>query len=165
LRHPGFRHQFDSDNPVNSDPELAKKKSHWLDVTALARIEATSEDSRYPIKSAFEEDGHGWRAAEVGEQTIHLLFDEPRRIRRIWLCFIEPDTERTQEFTLRWSTDQSDPLRPLIQQQWNFSPTGSIIQIEDHEVNLYGVWMLQLIIRPEIKRGPAVATIASWRLA
>jgi hypothetical protein len=53
----------------------------------------------------------------------------------------------------------------LIQQQWNFNPTGSIIQIEDHEVNLYGVWMLHLIVRPEIKRGPAVATIASWRLA
>jgi hypothetical protein len=150
---------------VNYDRELVKKKSHWLDVKALARVEATSEDSRYPINSAFEEDGHGWRAIEVGEQTIRLVFDEPRRIQRIWLCFIEPDTERTQEFTLQWSTDQTDALRPLIQQQWNFNPTGSIIQIEDHEVNLYGVWMLHLIVRPEIKRGPAVATIASWRLA
>jgi hypothetical protein len=150
---------------VNCDRELVKKKSCWLDVKALARVEATSEDSRYPINSAFEEDGHGWRAVEVGEQTIQLVFDEPRRIRRIWLCFIEPDTERTQEFTLRWSTDQTDPLRPLIQQQWNFSPTESIIQVEDHEVNLYGVWMLHLVVRPEIKRGTAVATIASWRLA
>jgi hypothetical protein len=70
-----------------------------------------------------------------------------------------------QEFTLQWSTDQTDALRPLIQQQWNFSPTGSIIQIEDHEVNLYGVWKLHLIVRPEIKRGSAVTTIASWRLA
>jgi hypothetical protein len=26
---------------------------------------------------------------------------------------LEPDTERTQEFTLQWSTDQSDALRPL----------------------------------------------------
>jgi hypothetical protein len=52
----------------------------------------------------------------------------------LWICFIEPDTERTQEFTLQWSTDQTDALRPLIQQQWNFNPTGSIIQIEDHEV-------------------------------
>ena len=149
----------------NNDRESVKKESSWIDVKALARVEATSEDSRYPIASAFEEDGHGWRAVEVGEQTIQLVFDEPRRIRRIWLCFIESDTERTQEFTLQWSTDQTDTLRPLIQQQWNFSPTGSIIQIEDHEVNLYGVWMLHLIVRPEIKRGPAVATIARWRLA
>jgi hypothetical protein len=66
---------------------------------------------------------------------------------------------------IKHSTDQTDALRPLIQQQWNFSPTGTIIQIEDHKVNLYGVWMLQLIIRPVINRGPAVATMASWRLA
>ena len=78
---------------MNSDPELGRSKSCWLDVTALARVEATSEDSRYPIKSAFEEDGHGWRAVEVGEQTIKLVFDEPRRIQRAWLCFIEPDTD------------------------------------------------------------------------
>jgi hypothetical protein len=145
--------------------ELVKKKLPWIDVKVLARVEATSEDSRYPINSAFEEDGHGWRAVEVGEQTIQIVFDEPRRVQRIWLCFIEPDIERTQEFTLRWSTNQTDPLRPLIQQQWNFSPSGSIIQIEDHEVNLYGVCRFHLIIRPEIKRDPAVATIASWRLA
>jgi hypothetical protein len=149
----------------NSDPELGKKKSCWLNVKALARVEATSEDSRYPIKSAFEEDGYSWRAVEVGEQTIQLVFDEPRRIQRIWLCFIETDIERTQEFTLQWSTDHADALRPLIQRQWNFSPTGSIIQIEDHEVDLFGVRMLHLVVRPEIERSPAVATIASWRLA
>jgi hypothetical protein len=140
--------QFSKTEPSFSkrDP---KQRIHSL-LFYEARVEATSEDSRYPIDSAFEEDGHGWRAVEVGEQTIQLVFDEPRRIQRIWLCFIEPDTERTQEFTLQWSTDQTDALRPLIQQQWNFSPTGSTIQIEDHEVNLYGVWMLHLIVRPEI---------------
>ena len=66
--------------------ELVETESSWIDVKTLARVEATSEDSRYPIKSAFEEDGHGCRAVEVGEQTIQLVFDEPRRIRRIWLC-------------------------------------------------------------------------------
>ena len=56
-------------------------------------------------------------------------------------------------------------MRPLIQQEWNFSPTGSIIQFEDYEVDLDGVQMLQLIVSPETKRGAAVATMASWRLA
>jgi hypothetical protein len=150
---------------TNSHPVLPKKKTSWLDVKAFARIEATSEDSRYPIESAFEEDGHGWRAVEVGEQTIRLVFDEPQRIQRIRLCFIEPDTERTQQFTLQWSTDHAGALRPLIQQQWNFSPTESMIQIEEYEVDLSGVRLLQLVVSPEIERGPAVATIASWRLA
>ena len=63
--------------------ELVETESSWIDVKTLARVEATSEDSRYPINSAFEEDGHGWRAVEVGEQTIQLVFDEPRWIRRI----------------------------------------------------------------------------------
>jgi hypothetical protein len=56
-------------------------------------------------------------------------------------------------------------INVTVPAQWNFNPAGSIMQIEDHEVNLYGVWMLHLIVRPEIKRVPAVATIASWRLA
>jgi hypothetical protein len=53
----------------------------------------------------------------------------------------------------------------LFQQQWNFSPSGSTIQTEDYEVELRGVWMIQLVIDPDISGGPAVATLESWRLA
>jgi hypothetical protein len=150
----------------SSDTELAPEKASWLDVSAMARVEVTSEDSQYPIESAFAEgDQRGWRAAERGKQSIRLFFDEPKRIRRIWLRFIELHGERTQQFTLQWSKDKTDALRPLFQQQWNFSPSGSTRQIEDYQVELNGVWMLQLDIDPDIARGPAVATLASWRLA
>jgi hypothetical protein len=145
--------------------EPQNEGSEWLDIKALARVEATSEDSRYPIESAFEEDGQGWRAAEVGEQAIRLIFDEPQRIQRIRLCFQEPDTERTQQFTLHWSSDQTATPRPLLRQQWDFCPPGSMIQIEDYEVDLCGVRVLQLIVSPEIRRGPAIATLVSWHLA
>ena len=111
-------------------PEMQKQKSSWLDVKAIARVEVTSEDSRYPIESAFDEDGHGWRSAEIGEQTITLVFDQPQRIQLIRLCFVDTDTERTQRFTLQWSTDHSDALRRLVQQEWNFSPSGSTTEIE-----------------------------------
>jgi hypothetical protein len=73
--------------------------------------------------------------------------------------------ERTQQFTLQWSKDKTDALRPLFQQQWNFSPSGSTSQIEDYKVQLDGVWMLQLVIDPDISRGTAVATLEKWRLA
>ena len=149
---------------TNYDLEQPEELS-WLDVKRLARLEATSEDSRYPVESAFEEDGEGWRAAEVGKQSIKLVFDEPQRIQRIRLCFLELDAERTQEFTLHWSTDHIAPLRPLVRRQWNFSPTGSIAQIEEYEVDLDGVRTLQLIVSPEIKSIPAIATLISWRLA
>jgi hypothetical protein len=150
----------------SSDTELSPEKASWLDVSAIAQVEVTSEDSQHPIEAAFaEEDRRGWRASERGKQTIRLFFDEPQRIRRIWLRFIELHEERTQQFTLQWSKDKNDALRPLFQQQWNFSPSGSTSQIEDYEVELDGVWMLQLVIDPDISRGPAVATLASWRLA
>jgi hypothetical protein len=136
----------------------------WLNVKALARFEATSEDSRYPIESVFEEHGQGWRAVEVGEQAIRLIFDEPQRIKRIRLCFQEPDTERTQQFTLHWSTDNTPTPRPLVRQQWDFNPPASVMQIEEYEVDLNGVRMLQLVVSPEIKRGPAIATLVSWHL-
>ena len=150
---------------TSSGPELEKQRASWLDVKSIARAEVTSEDSRYPIESAFEQDGHGWRSAEIGEQTIKLIFDQPQRIRQIRLCFIDTDTERTQQFTLQWSTDYSGALRPLFRQQWNFSPNGSTIEIEDYEVDLKGVRMLQLVINPEIGSGAAIATIASWHIA
>jgi hypothetical protein len=148
------------------DQELAPQKGSWLDVSALAQVEVTSEDPLYPIESAFSEgDKRGWRASERGKQTIRLVFDEPQSIRRIQLRFIELHAERTQQFTLQWSKEQGDTLRPLFQQQWNFSPSGSTIQTEDYEVELRGVWMIQLVIDPDISGGPAVATLESWRLA
>lgn len=66
---------------------------------------------------------------------------------------------------IAWSTGSTSALKQLIQQQWNFSPTGSIIQIEDYEVDLNSVRMLQLIVSPEINSGPAVATLVSWHIA
>ena len=149
-----------------ADTELASEKGSWLDVGAIAQVEVTSEDPLYPIEAAFTDgDKRGWRAAEPGKQTIRLFFDEPQRIRRILLRFVDLHAERTQQFTLQWSKDKSDALRPLFQQQWNFSPSGSTSQIEDYEVDLDGVWMLQLVIDPDISKGPAVASLASWRLA
>jgi hypothetical protein len=148
-----------------SDPELAPEKASWLDVSRIAQVEVTSEDVQYPIESAFVEgDQRGWRATERGKQTIRLFFDEPQRIRRIWLRFIELHRERTQQFSLQWSKDKNDALRPLFQQQWNFSPSGSTNQIEDYQVELDGVWMLQLDIDPDIAREQAAATLANWRL-
>ena len=64
----------------------------------------------------------GWRAAESGTQTIRLIFDEPQRLTRIALVFEETETERTQEFVLRWSGDGGRSFREIVRQQWNFSP-------------------------------------------
>jgi hypothetical protein len=150
--------------PTSADLRRIKAKPSWLDVKTLSRIEVTSEDSRYPIQSAFERDGHGWRAVEVGEQTIRLIFDEPQRIKRIQLCFMESDVERTQQFTLHWSPDQMGEMRPLIEREWNFSPAGSTVEIETYEADLTGVRILQLVVSPGSGSGNDVATMASCRI-
>jgi hypothetical protein len=77
------------------------------------------------------------RACEPGDQQIRLIFDEPVSVGRIQGRFDEPATERTQEFTLRWSAAW-EASTDIIRQQWNFSPGGPTTELEDHIVNLAG---------------------------
>ncbi len=98
----------------------------WLDLGRLAVVEVTSEEKEYPVESAWAvAEGRGWRAAASGAQTIRLIFDEPQRLTRISLVFEESETERTQEFVLRWSGDGGRSFREIVRQQWNFSPPNA----------------------------------------
>jgi len=138
----------------------------WLDLERLAQVEITSEDADYPIDSALiPGTGSGWRAAQSGEQTIRLLFDEPLRLARIHLVFHEGERERTQEFVLRWSSDGGQSYRELVRQQYNFSPPDVAREVEDYDVDLDGVTALELKIVPDISRGSARASLAQLRLA
>jgi len=139
---------------------------HWLNLQEIAEVEITSEDASRPIESALiPGEGPGWRAAEPGTQTIRLLFDHPQRLQRIHLDFLEPETERTQEYVLRWSPDRGQSFRDIVRQQWNFSPSGITAETEDHRVDLSGVTVLELGITPEISGRPAFASLARLRLA
>jgi hypothetical protein len=103
--------------------------------------------------------------AMPGKQTIRLLFLDPQRLRRICLKFADSTTERTQEFTLRWSPDGGQSFREIVRQHWNFSPRGTTCETEDHRVDLSGVTVLELSIIPDISGGSARASLAQWRLA
>src|SRR6516162_6750385 len=77
----------------------------WLDLEQIATVEVTSEDTGFPIDSVFRLDSSpGWRASQKGEQLIRIIFDRPLSVHHIQLCFLEPELERTQEFTIRWSS-------------------------------------------------------------
>jgi hypothetical protein len=137
----------------------------WLDLEQIATVEVTSEDPSFPIESAFAPDGGpGWRASRGGEQQIRIVFDQPVSVHRMELRFDETGCERTQEFTLRWSSERGGAAREIVRQQWNFSPTGSTTEIEHYVVDLAVVSVLELAIRPDLHRPEAVATLASWRL-
>jgi len=139
----------------------------WLHVEGLAEVEVSSEALAYPVEGALlPEPSAGWRASGPGPQTIRLHFRPPQRLTRIWLCFVESEMERTQEYTLRWSPDYGESFHPIVRQQWNFSPHGATREIEDHYVELPSVAMLELKIIPDIRIGTkAVASLAQWRLA
>src|ERR1700722_2983340 len=128
----------------------------WLNLDGAAVDEVTSEEKEYPVESALI-SGEMRRAADSGTQTIRLIFDEPQRLTRIALFFEETETERTQEFVLRWSPDGGRSVREIVRQQWNFSPRNTIREVEEYQVDLSGVNVLELVIVPDISGGAAHA--------
>jgi len=150
--------------PAHQETELPDLE--WLNVEGLAEVEITSEDVAHPIEFALLPDQvSGWRAAESGKQSIRLIFDQPQTLQRIWLHFVDNDTERTQEYVLRWSSDGGQSFREIVRQQWNFSPEGATSETEELNVALTGVTVIELSIIPDISGGDAFASLAQLRLA
>ena len=156
------RKQLIAFNPTSTRPS----DQTWLDVESKALVEVTSEANGYPIESALiGEVESGWRAAKPGAQMIRLVFDEPQRLRHIFLVFEDTENTRTQEFVLRWSPDGGHSLREIVRQQWNFSPPSSVREVEDYAVELSAVTVLELTIVPDKSGGEARASLMSLRLA
>ena len=150
-----------SPTPASEPPS----SSTWLDVEHKALVEVTSEENGFPIESALLGVEGGWRAADAGPQTIRLIFDEPQRLSRIWLVFEDSENVRTQEFVLRWSSDNGSSFREIVRQQWNFSPPDSIREAEGYAVELSAVRALELVIVPDKSSGAARASLASFHVA
>jgi hypothetical protein len=147
-------------------PSVSPSGQAWLDVERMASVEVTSEENGYPIEFALlGAENRGWRAASSGTQTIRLIFDEPQNFKRIWLVFEDSENTRTQEFVLRWSPDSGHSFREIVRQQWNFSPSESVREVEDYAVELSAVTVLELIIAPDKSGGAARASLESLRLA
>jgi hypothetical protein len=138
----------------------------WMDVTRIASVEVSSEETDYPIESALVlEEKKGWRAAMPGTQTIRLNFDEPQKLKRIFLVFEDTENTRTQEFILRWSPDIDGSFQEIVRQQWNFSPPDSVRETEDYRVELSAVKVLELMIVPYKSGREVHASLLSLRLA
>jgi hypothetical protein len=139
---------------------------NWFDLQQLAQIELTSEEADHPIEAALiiPGDGLGWRAAQPGEQTLRLLFDELQTIKRIQLLFQEDKQARTQEFVLLWSSDARRSWREIVRQQYHFSPPDTEREFENYTIDLVGVSALELRIVPDIRGGDARASIAQLRI-
>jgi hypothetical protein len=151
-------------NPALRHEAKQQGEPGWLGPEAVASIEVSSEHPDFPVESILTSAGPGWRASDSGEQTIRIVFDRLRSLRRIRLEFSESDRERTQEFTLRAGATTAGPLREIVRQQWNFSPHGATSEIEDYIVSLVNVLVLELTLRPDLTRNDALATLDRWQV-
>jgi hypothetical protein len=146
-----------------ASPEF--QESDWLDLGSNAEVEITSEDPAHTIECALTPgEGGGWRAGEPGLQRIRLLFSPARRITRILLQFEETAVARTQEYVLQWSPEHGQPCREILRQQWNFTPGGATIELEEHGVDLPSVAVLELLINPDLQEPSAVASLQRMRV-
>jgi len=137
-----------------------------LDIEQAAVAEVTSEDTDFPVESAFaSQNARGWRAAGPGSQTIRLIFDHPQRLKCISLVFEECAIARTHEFVLRWSSAGGATTQEIVRQQWNFSPPKSVREVEEYQVDLDNVTVLELLIKPDIAGGAARASLKHLRLS
>jgi hypothetical protein len=93
------------------------------------------------------------------------MFTQPLKLTRIWLSFAEANTERTQEFKIRCSSDNGQSFQEIVRQQWNFSPSGATSETEDYSVDLPAVTVFELCIIPDINSDKAFASLAQLRLA
>jgi hypothetical protein len=151
---------------IAAEQENESSDDRWLNLEQVADVEISSESPVHPIEAALLPGRtSGWRAAAPGKQTIRLLFKEPQQVRRIRLEFYEPDTERTQEYVLRWSPDGGQSFHDIVRQQWHFSPHGATVEKEDHRCNLPIVTVLELSIVPDMSGGTTVASLAQLRIA
>src|SRR5215831_10366612 len=97
--------------------DLSTSPERWLNLEQIATVEVTSENPDFPIESVFHAGSEpGWRASGKGEQRIRIIFDQPISLKRLRLRFVEPDLERTQEFTVSYSTEAGGPSKEILRQ-------------------------------------------------
>lgn len=147
-------------------PPFLPDGQRWLALESIVQAALTSEDPSHPMEAAFQSGTtSGWRASAPGRQTIRLFFDQPRRIRRVHLVFVEDNAPRTQEFLLRWSSDNGLSYREIVRQQYTFSPPQTVLETEDYAVDLPDLNVFEISVLPDIGGGDARASLAELRLA
>jgi hypothetical protein len=137
----------------------------WLDLQRIAQVEISSEEAMHPIEDALKVDGPGWRASTPGSQTIRIVFDQPQTVRHVRLTFVEEHQERKQEFGLYWSAAQDKCLHEIVRQQFQFSPSGAVREIEEYRADLTNVRILELRIEPDRDGGLQHASLEHFLVA
>ena len=76
-----------------------------------------------------------------GKQTIGFFFDEPQRIRRIWLQFVELHANAHSSSPCNGPRIRRTRPGPCFSNSGISVPAARQSRSEDYEVELNGVWM------------------------
>lgn len=148
---------------IGVERRTGQEEPEWLPLDQMAEVEISSEDASHPIEQAILPGGTGWRAGAPGEQTVRLVFPQPREVKRVRVVIEERERGRTQEFVLRaWTPGGLS--REIARQQFNFNPGGATREQEDYRVDLPSVATIELSIVPDISGGGAHATLREFRV-
>jgi hypothetical protein len=90
-------------------------------------------------------------------------FDKPQTLSRLVYEVEDAKRERTQEVRVEVSEDGGRTYRPILVQEYNFSPAGATYQREEQRLNLRQASHLRLTIVPN-KNGSGRATLTALRL-
>jgi hypothetical protein len=149
----------------DSRSDTARLAEDCLNLAELADVEVSSEDSRHPIEAALLPGfSQGWRAGNPGKQTIRLLFNQAQPVKSIQLDFLEAEIARTQEYTVRMSSDNGRSFVEIVRQQWNFNPDGGTAESEQHIIDLPAVSIIELNITPDISDSSVFASLEKMRV-
>lgn len=152
-------------DPHQSISKASIAQDNYLNLETLAQVIVSSEAESFPIEAALTNiSDAGWRAANPGEQSIRIVFDQILNINEILLVCEEHQQQRTQEFVLRWSSDNEN-FQEILRQQFHFSPPGTVREIENYTVNLHELKALELNIIADISNSSQVASLKQLRLA
>lgn len=146
----------------------AQIETAHIDVGATATVIVTSESPENVVDFAFDglggPGGTRWVANDVGEQSITLAFDTPQSFNGVRLEVEESQIDRTQQVTLSTSHDSGQSYRELLQQEFNFSPSGSTFERENWTIFAHAVTHFRVTIKPDKGGKPCRASITSLML-
>lgn len=147
------RHQ-----PVDSGAPIPHSTIPWTDIRAVADVTITAGGRRVAPAPSM------WTADTPGEQLIDVRFQQPTNVRRIRIVSSETERSRTQEMTIWASLLRGERHREVLRQQFNFSPRGATLQVEDYSLELNDVSSIQVRIVPSIDGSPAIACVTELQI-
>jgi len=188
-----YGHQVKLIAPQFVKPFVKSNKSDAADAEAICEAGQRPTKRFVGIKAIEQQDSqsiHRMRSLTVGQRTaqinqirglllahgIEIPAGRSHQLKRLSEILEDADNSLSDLFrgelfglygALKHFNEQmcSKACREIARQQWNFSPSGATVEIEEHRVELPSVEVLELIIDPGSESEAIVASMKSMKIS